>query len=676
MPRLRRIPLRPLIAAAAAASALAGTRAAHAVLFYTTGDPSYNTTAPTGSLADSGWQWQGDWGPFSGTPVGTHYFMTAQHVGGGVTGTFTLDGNNYTVIPFADSDFKDVPGTDMRLWHVDGTFPTYASVWDESVDGTEVGQNLTVFGRGTQRGAEIRLPDMPSGTLKGWQWGPGDTVRRWGENQVTSLAAYAVLGDDKLLEFDFDASGPGYVGVNEAGLSSGDSGGGVFIKSGNQYKLAGINLGVDGPFSYTSDGPTFIAPLFDAGGLWFRGGTTPLFIIDTDADIPTGAYASRVTLALATIAPYLSPTWNVDADGVWSNTSNWQVMSMPSGVDAEANFRGAISATHTVNLDGPLTVGTVYFDNANAYTIAGGGASPLTFSVSSGSASINVLSGSHAISAPMVLASDTVIDVKPPASVLTLSGDMSGSGNLTKTGPGRADVKHVRAGDLTISDGTIRVVDNAQATGVSVINNLSISGTGKLDLRNNKLIARSAPVGTWNGTSYTDVSQLIAVGRNGNTTPLWDGASGIITSLTDATTGNFTTIGVARASDVRPATVSTTATWAGQTITGSDTLVMYTFGGDANLDGKINIDDYVRIDSGIAAGLSGWSNGDFNYDGKVNIDDYTTIIDANIGNQNNFVFPSSFGFNLGVSAVPEPNAAFLVSIASAALFQRFRRHRA
>src|SRR5262249_47438534 len=54
--------------------------------------------------------------------------------------------------------------------------------------------------------------------------------------------------------------------------------------------------------------------------------------------------------------------------------------------------------------------------------------------------------------------------------------------------------------------------------------------------------------------------------------------------------------------------------------------------GDANLDGKLNIDDYVRIDTGIAAHTTGWSNGDFNYDGKINIDDYV-ILDGNIGTQ-------------------------------------------
>jgi hypothetical protein len=98
---------------------------------------------------------------------------------------------------------------------------------------------------------------------------------------------------------------------------------------------------------------------------------------------------------------------------------------------------------------------------------------------------------------------------------------------------------------------------------------------------------------------------------------------------------------------------------------------MYTYGGDATLDGKINIDDYVKIDSGIASSLTGWSNGDFNYDGKVNIDDYTTVIDANIGNQNG-IFPTAGGES-GVTAVPEPSSVALVLAGTAFLGSRRRR---
>jgi hypothetical protein len=99
---------------------------------------------------------------------------------------------------------------------------------------------------------------------------------------------------------------------------------------------------------------------------------------------------------------------------------------------------------------------------------------------------------------------------------------------------------------------------------------------------------------------------------------------------------------------------------------------MYTYGGDATLDGKINIDDYVKIDSGIAGGYSGWVNGDFNYDGKVSIDDYITVIDANVGNQNG-VFFTGGGIGVGgsgVAAVPEPAIGSLLMIPALALLRR------
>src|SRR5204862_2946283 len=119
--------------------------------------------------------------------------------------------------------------------------------------------------------------------------------------------------------------------------------------------------------------------------------------------------------------------------------------------------------------------------------------------------------------------------------------------------------------------------------------------------------------------------------------------------------------GVATGAQVKPNSATETALWGGQTITGTDTLVMYTYGGDANLDGKINIDDYGRIDTSVGIGLTGWYNGDFNYDGKINIDDYG-IIDVNVGIQGPaFATSGSAGSPVGaggVTSVPEPAALF------------------
>ena len=57
----------------------------------------------------------------------------------------------------------------------------------------------------------------------------------------------------------------------------------------------------------------------------------------------------------------------------------------------------------------------------------------------------------------------------------------------------------------------------------------------------------------------------------------------------------------------------------------TDTLVKYTWNGDADFNGVVNFDDYVRTDVGFNTHLTGWTNGDYNYDGVVNFDDYVLI---------------------------------------------------
>ena len=99
---------------------------------------------------------------------------------------------------------------------------------------------------------------------------------------------------------------------------------------------------------------------------------------------------------------------------------------------------------------------------------------------------------------------------------------------------------------------------------------------------------------------------------------------------------------------------------------------MYTYGGDANLDGKINVDDYGRIDFAVPLGIAGWSNGDFNYDGKINVDDYG-IIDFNVGIQGT-PFPTGAGASLaGVTAVPEPASVGLFVLGAASVLGGRRR---
>jgi len=177
---------------------------------------------------------------------------------------------------------------------------------------------------------------------------------------------------------------------------------------------------------------------------------------------------------------------------------------------------------------------------------------------------------------------------------------------------------------LNIASGSLKLAAAGNRT--LVVDTLTINASGRLDLSDNALIVTAGDIGSWDGAAYTGITGYIAAGRGDGS---WNG-NGIVTST--ANPGGNTTLAIARASDVLGIGPADAGICRGQTVTGSDTLVMYTYGGDANLDGKVNVDDYGRIDSNIGLGTAGWFNGDFNYDGKINIDDYG-IIDVNVGIQ-------------------------------------------
>lgn len=259
-----------------------------AMIFWSTADPNYNTTAPTGVLAGSGWQWVGRWGDFQGTAIGPHHFLTAQHVGGKVGDTFVFNGVNFTTTAYADD-----PASDLRIWEVSGTFPEWAPLYRAS---NELGKPLVVFGRGRTRGNEV----LVSGAVKGWQWGGYDGQLRWGQNTVAQLA-----NGGALLYAQLDASG----GANEAHLALNDSSGPIFIKEGADWKLAGVAYAVDAYFSTSSSGPGFNAAIYDARGLYIGHDQTsgPWNFMQGPSPVPSGFYATRVSLRLAWIDSVIQP---------------------------------------------------------------------------------------------------------------------------------------------------------------------------------------------------------------------------------------------------------------------------------------------------------------------------------------------------------------------------------
>ncbi|MES2598401.1 MAG: hypothetical protein V4662_23905 [Verrucomicrobiota bacterium] len=289
---------------------LMGT-ASQAIVLYDTDNALANTTSPTGIYQDSGWAYQGKFGSFLGTMIGDQYFITAQHVGPqGSSFVSTADFNgvadiNYTIDSSANggSGFWDIAGTDLRVFKINETFSSWAPLYTGSL---EANKTLVTFGRGGPRGAEVLTDDPGSpveDVLHGWRTTGSDGVARWGSNVVTAVVSSDV-GD--LLRAEFNAIS----GQNEATLSSGDSGGGVFIQVAGQWYLAGVNYAVDGLFdtNNTIDNLEFEAALFDMGGFYVgRDGEGWNFINNTPVDNPSHMYASRISTNSAAILAVMTP---------------------------------------------------------------------------------------------------------------------------------------------------------------------------------------------------------------------------------------------------------------------------------------------------------------------------------------------------------------------------------
>jgi|SRR5580658_2754338 hypothetical protein len=257
--------------------------AARGVIFYATGDPTYNTSAPTGSLAGSGWQWVGIWGGYEGTPIGANYFLTARHVGGNVGDPFIFGGVTYTTTAFFDDT-----STDLRICEVSGTFPAWAPIYRSS---GEVGQGLVVIGEGDGQGNPVEVDGM----LKGWMWGSGAGTMRWGQNTFDSVVDGGSYWGSLLYALFQAGQGP-----SEADLANGDSSSPVFINDGSGWELAGIGAAVDGPFNTTDTGEGFDAAIFDASDLYYQDNGSWV-LIPGPGPVPTGFYATRVSVRAAWI---------------------------------------------------------------------------------------------------------------------------------------------------------------------------------------------------------------------------------------------------------------------------------------------------------------------------------------------------------------------------------------
>jgi uncharacterized membrane protein len=334
--------------------------------------------------------------------------------------------------------------------------------------------------------------------------------------------------------------------------------------------------------------------------------------------------------------------WKVDSSGNWSQAGNW-TMAVPDAAGAVGVFGNTITQARTVTLDAPTKVGRIELDNANAYTLAGGGT--LILDANNISARINVTSGSHVISAPMTLADNTVITVTPSGSNLSITGALDVNfRSITKAGAGTLTLNNLRrASALSINGGAVTIAVNGTDAGTSLVGALTIAGgttpTAKLDLANNAAIINytgSSPLAT--------IRQQILAGRGGlGLGKPWNG-NGITSSAAGtANVADPDSRSVAYAEN-SALPLGAFATFRGQPVDDTSILIAYTRTGDANLDGVVNDDDVTIVGATYAPGLpqASWALGDFDFSGFIDDDDVTLL-----------------------GAFYDPNAAPLASAASA-----------
>jgi hypothetical protein len=212
--------------------------------------------------------------------------------------------------------------------------------------------------------------------------------------------------------------------------------------------------------------------------------------------------------------------------------------------------------------------------------------------------------------------------------------------------------KHIRAGSLQIQslglasikpDGT---TDATSKVGTFLIAGATDAWTGKLDLDDNDLIIDYA-IGA---SPLETLKNQIKSSYNGGS---WNG-NGVSTSLGDASTH-----ALAYADNA----VFGVATFSGQAVDATSLLVKYSFYGDSDLDGDVDVADLGNLASNWQSSAY-WTGGDFDYNGSVNVNDLGLLASnwqAGVGSPLAPSFASALAsVGLGSTSVPEPKCLALL----------------
>ncbi|HEX4055795.1 MAG TPA: glucoamylase family protein [Tepidisphaeraceae bacterium] len=314
--------------------------------------------------------------------------------------------------------------------------------------------------------------------------------------------------------------------------------------------------------------------------------------------------------------------WAADTSGNWNLSTNWSTETVPNSAGAEADFLEGAPPVQTVYTNAGITVGTLQFNSAAEYVIAGAATLTLQGSGSS-NAVVDVDQGTAELDLPITLASNTTFDVAAGATLIIANPMTIDSGaTLTTTGGGTVtyeSIVNVGSGASVAFDDSTYAEQLSLAAGASatvggtgsVLEVASLSNSGTLNLGSNTLLIDY-------GTSADPIASVKALLASGYSGGAWSG-TGINSSAAAANSAYG--LGYADGADGVVAGLAS-----------GQIEIKYTLYGDANLDGTVNSIDFGIMAANFGKSVNSWDHGDFNYDGVVSSIDFG-LLSANFGKQ-------------------------------------------